>query len=166
MVIAPWTFILTGLLATSYYAWASSRKYKLPFKIPINWGGTDYGSPKPGQPGKFAKASGILYFGRDDESLEELWIENGDARRHGFFIGTTGSGKALPLDSLILTPEGWMKNQDIAPGMDVCHPDGGISKVVSIHRQGVIPSVRLHFSDGRVADCSLDHLWHVKARPK
>jgi hypothetical protein len=166
LVIAPWTFILSGIFATIYYVWASSRKYKLPFKIPMNWGGTDFGSPKPGQPGKFAKASGILYFGRDEESLEELWIENGDARRHGFFIGTTGSGKALPMDSLILTPEGWMRNSDIAPGMEVCHPSGGTSKVLSVHRQGVIPAVRFHFSDGRTADCSLDHLWHVRARPR
>lgn len=166
LLIMPWTFILSGIIASLYYFWASSQKYKLPFKTPINWGGKDYGSPKPGRPGQYATASGILYFGRDEQSLEELWIENGDARRHGFFIGTTGSGKALPMDALVLTPQGWVKNAEISPGMEVCHPDGGTSTVHSIHRQGAIPGVRLHFSDGRTADCSRDHLWHIRTRSK
>ncbi len=166
MLIMPWTFIFSALVATGYYIWAASRKYRLPFKAPINWGGTDYGAPKPGRPGQYATASGILYFGRDEQSLEELWIENGDARRHGFFIGTTGSGKSLPMDALVLTPHGWMKNADIIPGQEVCHPDGGTSVVQSIHRQGEIPAVRFHFSDGRTADCSRDHLWHIRTRSK
>jgi hypothetical protein len=166
MLIVPLTFILSVPLAMAYYMWASRQKYRLPFKTPINWGGTDYGSPKPGRPGQFADASGILYFGQDEQSTEELWIENGDARRHGFFIGTTGSGKALPMNALILTPNGWMRNEDIMPGEIVCHPDGGTSKVTSIHRQGSIPAVRLHLADGRTADCSLDHLWHIRSRAR
>lgn len=166
MIIFPWTFIVTSLLAAIYYAWAASQKYSLPFKAPINWGGEDFNSPKPGQPGKYATASGILYFGRDEQSLEELWIENGDARRHGFFIGTTGSGKALPMDALVLTPQGWVRNGDLLPGTEVCHPDGGTSTVTSIHRQGAVPGVRLRFSDGRTAECSRDHLWHIHTRSK
>lgn len=166
MLILPLIFILAVPVACGYYFWASSQKYRLPFKTPMTWGGTDYGSPKPGRPGQYAKASAILYFGQDENSSEELWIENGDARRHGFFIGTTGSGKALPMDALILTPEGWMRNEDIMPGQTVCHPDGGTSKVTSIHRQGSIPAVRLHLADGRTADCSLDHLWHIRSRAR
>ena len=166
LVVIPWLFIYIGIMASSYYFWASSARYKLPFKIPINWGGTDYGSPKPGQPGKYATASGILCFGRDESTLEELWIENGDARRHGFFIGTTGSGKALPMDALVLTPQGWMENGDLLPGMTVCHPDGGTSKILSVHPQGIMPGVRLHFADGRMAECSRDHLWHVRTRSR
>ncbi|MBT28086.1 MAG: hypothetical protein CMO01_00385 [Thalassobius sp.] len=166
LVLLPWTFILTGFVTSAYYLWATTRKYRLPFKAPMNWGGPDYGAPKPGRPGKYSDASGILYFGRDEASLEELWIENGDARRHGFFIGTTGSGKALPLDTLVLTTEGWMRNGDLLPGMTVCHPDGGTARIQSIHRQGAIPAVRLHFADGRTADCSRDHLWHIRTRAR
>lgn len=166
MIIMPWTFIITGLAMSLYYGWAASRKYRLPFKAPMNWGGEDYGSPKPGRPGQYATASGILYFGRDEQSLEELWIENGDARRHGFFLGTTGSGKALPMDALVLTPHGWIRNDELTPGMTVCHPDGGTSEIHSVHRQGVVEGVRLHFSDGRTADCSRDHLWHIRTRSK
>ena len=166
MIVMPWTFIFSGIIASTYYYWAASRKYKLPFKAPINWGSQDYGSPKPGRPGQYAKASGILYFGRDEQSLEELWIENGDARRHGFFIGTTGSGKALPVNALVLTPQGWVKNGELTPGMTICHPDGKTSTILSIHPQGKIPGIRMHFADGRTAECSRDHLWHIKTRAK
>ena len=121
---------------------------------------------KPGRPGEYATASGILCFGRDESTFEELWIENGDARRHGFFIGTTGSGKALPMDALVLTPQGWVCNRELAPGMTVCHPDGGTSKILSVHPQGSIPGVRLHFADGRMAECSRDHLWHIRTRSR
>jgi len=165
-LILPALFLLLVPSSLTYYLWASRQKYRLPFKTPINWGGTDYGAPKPGGRGRFGKAAGILYFGQDEAGLEELWIENGDARRHGFFIGTTGSGKALPLDTPVLTPNGWVLNGDIRPGDEVSHPDGGSSRVLSVHPQGAIRAVRLLFADGREAVCSEDHLWHVRATSK
>lgn len=165
-LLIPAVFLLVVPSALTYYVWAARQKYRLPFKTPITWGGTDYGAPKPGGRGRFGKAAGILYFGQDESGLEELWIENGDARRHGFFIGTTGSGKALPLDTPVLTPGGWVRNGDLAPGDLVAHPDGGVSRVLSIHPQGAIPGIRLLFADGREAVCSEDHLWHVRATSK
>lgn len=165
-LLIPAVFLLTVPSALTYYLWATRQRYRLPFKTPINWGGTDYGSPKPGGKGRFGKAAGILYFGQDESDMEELWIENGDARRHGFFIGTTGSGKALPLDAPVLTPGGWVRNGDLRPGDQVSHPDGGVSLIHSVHPQGAIKGVRLIFADGREALCSEDHLWHVQATAK
>lgn len=165
-MILPALFILLVPSSLGYYAWATKQRYRLPFKVPMNWGGTDYGSPKPGGKGRFGKAAGILYFGQDESDMEELWIENGDARRHGFFIGTTGSGKALPLDTTVLTPTGWVLNGDLQPGDLVAHPDGGVSTIRSVHPQGAIKGVRLLFADGRDAVCSEDHLWHVRATEK
>lgn len=165
-LLFPALFILMVPSALTYYIWSSRQRYRLPFKAPITWGGTDYGAPKPGGRGRFGKAQGILYLGQDESGLEELWIENGDARRHGFFIGTTGSGKALPLDTPVLTPDGWVLNRDLRPGDRVSHPDGGTSTILSIHPQGQVPGVRLLFADGRDAVCSEDHLWHVRASSK
>lgn len=165
-LILPAIFLLTVPSALGYYLWATKQKYRLPFKTPINWGGTDYGAPKPGGKGRFGKAAGILYVGQSESDMEELWLENGDARRHGFFIGTTGSGKALPLNTTVLTPLGWVMNGDLQPGDLVAHPDGGFSTVLSIHPQGAIRAVRLLFADGRDAVCSEDHLWHVRATSK
>lgn len=158
-----WVVAVPGALA--YYTYASTRKFRLPFKVPQGWGATDYGSVKPGG-GGYAKASGILYLGQDQRSKEELWIENGDARRHAFILGTTGSGKALPLDTPVLTPRGWRANGDLMPGDEVIHPSGAISKVLSVHPQGAVKGARLTFGDGRYADCSLEHLWFVKARSR
>lgn len=165
-LVLPALFLFLVPSSLTYYVWASRQRYRLPFKAPITWGGPDYGAPKPGGRGRFGKAAGILYFGQDEAGLEELWIENGDARRHGFFIGTTGSGKALPLDTPVLTPNGWALNGDLAPGDLVAHPDGGVSRVQSVHPQGAIRAVRLLFADGREAVCSEDHLWHVRATSK
>jgi hypothetical protein len=165
-LLLPALFLILVPSSLTYYLWASRQKYRLPFKAPITWGGTDYGAPKPGGRGRFGKAQGILYFGQDESGLEELWIENGDARRHGFFIGTTGSGKALPLSTPVLTPGGWVLNGSLRPGDQVSHPDGGTSRVKSIHPQGPIKAVRILFADGREAVCSEDHLWHVRAGSK
>lgn len=165
-LLLPALFLILVPSSLTYYLWASRQKYRLPFKTPITWGGTDYGAPKPGGRGRFGKAAGILYFGQDEAGMEELWIENGDARRHGFFIGTTGSGKALPLSTFVLTPRGWVLNGDIRPGDEVTHPDGGTSRVLSVHPQGPIKAVRILFADGREAVCSEDHLWHVRATSK
>ena len=161
----PSLYILTGGLSALWILWASGQRFRLPFKVPATWPGTDWGSEAPGRPGIYRDAAAILHFGQDEQSREELWIDKGDACRHGFFIGTTGSGKALPVDSLVLTPCGWMRNGDLRPGQDVCHPDGGTATILSVHPQGAVPAVRLHFEDGRFADCSRDHLWHVRPGP-
>lgn len=161
-LVVPALWIVTFSSVSLYYLWASSGKYRLPFKVPRNWGGTDYGASFPGGRG-FREANGTLYLGQDQATGEELWMEDGDARRHGFFLGTTGSGKALPLDTPVLTTQGWVANGDLRPGDELFHPVSGWSRVVSIHPQGHIPAVRLWLADGRHADCSLGHLWHVRA---
>ena len=165
LLVAPWTFAAVLIFAPLYFLWASTRKYRLPFRAPAGWDGIDYGAPKPGRPGRFGRAAGILHLGRDERSGEEIWIDNADARRHGFILGTTGSGKALPLDALVLTPQGWVRNGDLVPGMEIRHPDGGTSRILSVHPQGPLPVLRMHFSDGRMADCSPDHLWRVRVGP-
>ncbi len=165
MLLLPLTWMLLLPFVLSYYGIVASRKYRLPFKLPQAWGGVDYGAPKPGGNG-YAKAGGILFFGHDAQTGEQLWIENGDARRHGFFLGTTGSGKALPLDTPVLTPQGWVMNGDLRPGDRIVHPDGTSATVHSVHPQGAIPAVRVWFADGREAVCSMDHLWQVRMRPR
>lgn len=165
VVLLPSTWLVIFPAILTYYMIVASRKYRLPFKVSQAWGGTDYGAPHPGNSG-YGKAAGILHVGRDIMSGEELWIENGDARQHGFFLGTTGSGKALPLDALVLTPDGWVYNRDLRPGDPLTHPDGSVMHVHSIHPQGKIPAVRLWFADGRFADCSMDHLWQIRTEPR
>ncbi len=142
--------------------WASTRKYRLPFRLPESWTGPDFGNAVPGGRGGYRKSDGILFLGNDMASGEELWISNSDARRHAFILGTTGAGKALPLDALVLTPSGWRANGDLEPGETVIRPSGRRARILSVHRQGRLPVARLHFIDGRMAECSRDHLWQVR----
>lgn len=160
MIFLPqgWPFIVPTAFA--YHRWALGGKRRLPFRGPSAWDGDDYSDPSPAGNG-FSKAAGILHIGQDQASREELWINNSDARRHGFVLGTTGSGKALPLDELILTPEGWRMNGDLRPGDVICHPDGGTTTVESVHPQGEVQSLRIWFDDGRFSNCSPEHLWEV-----
>lgn len=161
MVLVPagWMAVVPSALA--YYTWATGRRYRLHFRGPVSWQGPDYSDPDPARPGKYSDTNGILYLGLDQGSGEELWVTNSDARRHGFVLGTTGSGKALPWDSLILTRRGFIMNCDIRPGDILVHADGGETVVESVHPQGERQVIMVWLDDGRFVECSPDHLWTV-----
>lgn len=170
MLLVPAIWFLLPPAVLAYLIWFLSRRTNLPFRNPASWAGVDYSEAHPGIDGKFADSGGILSMGvtgRVGQKTrgEELWITNSDARRHMVIIGTTGSGKALPLDTMVLTPMGWRRNGDLKPGDRLVHPHGGTARVLSVHPQGVEPAVRIWFSDGRHVDCSREHLWHVRAEP-
>lgn len=151
-------------LSLCYYTWATSRRYRLQFRGPVSWKGPDYSDPHPAKKGEYSDTSGILYLGLDQGSGEELWVTNSDARRHGFVLGTTGSGKALPDDALVLTRRGFVMNRDIRPGDILVHADGGETVVESVHPQGERQVIVVWLDDGRFVECSPDHLWTVDVR--
>ena len=142
--------------------WRRTRRFRLPFRMPMAWSAADYSNSEPGHSRRFRPGQGLLHLGNEISTNEELWITNSDARRHALVLGTTGAGKALPLDTLVLTTEGWRQNGNIKPGNKVVHPSGKASTVISIHPQGLQPVARLLFADGRFADCSHDHLWRIR----
>ena len=159
VVPAGW---LAAPCCIAFGLWRRTRRFRLPFRLPMSQRSRDYSNPVPGRPRRFRPGQGLLHLGNEHGTNEELWITNSDARRHALVLGTTGAGKALPLDTLVLTTEGWRANGGIAAGDRVVHPSGGASTVLSVHPQGRLPVVRLLFADGRQADCSGDHLWMVK----
>lgn len=145
-----------------YSVWFLTRKARLPYRLPARWKKQDYSNPVPGSTDKFRKGEGLLFLGNDYESNEELWISNDDARRHAMVLGTTGSGKSLTSDTLVLGEFGWMPIGDLQPGNKVRTPSGQLSDVLGVYPQGRLPVVRIHFEDGRFAECSRDHLWWIK----
>ena len=159
VVPAGW---LAAPCCIAFGLWQRSRRFRLPFRLPMAPRSRDYSNPIPGHSRRFRPGQGLLHLGNAHGTNEELWITNSDARRHALVLGTTGAGKALPLDTLVLTTEGWKANGDITAGDRVVHPSGGASNVLSVHPQGRLPVVRLQFADGRQADCSGDHLWMVR----
>lgn len=70
-----------------------------------------------------------------------------------------GSGKAMSLDSKILTPTGWTTHGAIKKGDDVLTPDNKIAKVINIFPQGKRDLYKVTFDDGSTCIADLDHLF-------
>lgn len=73
--------------------------------------------------------------------------------------GSAGTGKAQPLDSKVLTMEGWKLMGDIKVGEVVLTPSGGVANVVGVFPQGKKDIYRITFSDGSTTRCCGEHLW-------
>lgn len=74
------------------------------------------------------------------------------------------SGKALSMDSNILTPNGWVKNRDIKPGDYAIGSNGKPVEILEIFPQGVTDMYEITFDDKTKVKCSGDHLWTVQTR--
>ncbi|MBV9171126.1 MAG: hypothetical protein JOZ81_13690, partial [Chloroflexi bacterium] len=72
-----------------------------------------------------------------------------------------GLGKALSVDTPVLTPTGWKRMGDITPGDRVVNAQGGASRVTGVFPQGEKELYRVVFSDGTSVECCDEHLWHV-----
>lgn len=74
------------------------------------------------------------------------------------------TGKALSLDSKILTPSGWKEMREIKEGEYVIGGDGKKAKVKGVYPQGVKEMYRVVFDDKTEVKCSGEHLWEVETR--
>jgi len=73
-------------------------------------------------------------------------------------------GKAQPLDAMVLTRRGFTCMGNLKVGDELASIDGASSKVVGIYPQGERQLYRVELSDGRSAECCLEHLWRVRYR--
>lgn len=74
-------------------------------------------------------------------------------------FGGPGTGKAQPLTSNILTPNGWVMMKDVFVGMDILTPSGDVAQITSIHPQGPKEIYNITFHDGSSTKACADHLW-------
>lgn len=97
-----------------------------------------------------------------DEWVEYLQaLEDGDLR--GLSISAPPrTGKALSMDSKILTPDGWILMKDIKEGDYVIASDGKPAEVLGVFPQGVKDMYRVTFDDKTSVKCSGDHMWTVQ----
>ena len=72
-------------------------------------------------------------------------------------------GKAVSLDTKILTPNGWVCNKDIKLGDYVIGKDGKPTKVIGVYPQGVTKTYKVKFADGREVITSPEHLWNIES---
>ncbi|MFI6354681.1 helicase-related protein [Streptomyces sp. NPDC050743] len=83
---------------------------------------------------------------------------------HRLLQGEVGSGKAQPLDSLVLTPCGFRRMGDLEVGDEVIVPTGEIALIDGVFPQGVRDVWRIVLSDGSSVECDDEHLWIVGTR--
>jgi hypothetical protein len=71
-------------------------------------------------------------------------------------------GKALSLDSEVLTPDGWRKVGDLEIGDEIMGGNGKPTKVTHLHPIYEMPLYELETRDGRKAVCNDEHIWVVQ----
>jgi intracellular multiplication protein IcmO len=90
-----------------FFWWLKKRPRKIPFKLPMDSPFLDHNNMGPGRTGK---PEGILYLGNTrggDNTNEEVWFSNSDARTHILYLGTTGAGKTEGLKSMVTNAMTW-----------------------------------------------------------
>ncbi len=71
-------------------------------------------------------------------------------------------GRSQPLDSLLMTPNGWRKMGEIKIGDLVIGADGKPTEVIGVFPQGKKPVYRLTMTDNSTVLACSEHLWQVK----
>lgn len=75
-----------------------------------------------------------------------------------------GTGKAQPMYSKVLTPDGFVKMGDIKVGSKVVAGNGNVANVIGIYPQGKRDIYEMTLDDGSKCRCSDEHLWTVQNR--
>lgn len=97
--------------------------------------------------------------GKIDETLEG-GLGKGEL---GIVLGPSSFGKALSINSLVATPNGFVRNGDLKVGDYVIGRNGKPTKVIGVYPQGKRDIYRVTFSDGVSCLCDMEHLWNVNS---
>ncbi len=83
-------------------------------------------------------------------------------KQNSLLIGDQqGLGKAVTLDTKVITPYGFKYMRDIHVGDYVIGANGELTKVIAEYPQGEKEIFKVTFSDGSTVDCCKEHLWGV-----
>ena len=77
--------------------------------------------------------------------------------------GPAGTGKAQPLDSLILSEKGFIKMSEVKLNDMIYTMSGELTKVIGVFPQGKKKTYEITFSDDSVTECCDEHLWLSKS---
>lgn len=78
------------------------------------------------------------------------------------WIGARGTGKALSVDSMVLTPHGYVRMGSLKVGDIVFDENGSPTSITGVFPQGKRLVYRVNFYDGASVICDADHLWKVR----
>lgn len=94
-----------------------------------------------------------------DHFKHPLWSKESEDKRFIVLQGGGGSGKALPIDTEIITPYGTKKMGDIEVGDVICDTLGGVCTVLNKWDNPRRKVYRITFEDGRTIECADNHKW-------
>lgn len=77
--------------------------------------------------------------------------------------GHAGCGKAQPLDSLILSENGFKLMKDVKINDKIYSQSGNLTNVIGIYPQGIKDIYGITFNDDSYTECCNEHLWLVKS---
>jgi RecG-like helicase len=80
---------------------------------------------------------------------------------HRLLQGDVGAGKAQPLDSLVLTIDGYKKMGELKLSDIIVTPNGETSKIIGIYPQGKRPVWEILFNDNTRVEADENHLWEI-----
>jgi intracellular multiplication protein IcmO len=98
---------LIFLFSCWFFYYLKTSKRAVPFRLPMDSKFVDHNNLGNGRSGK---PEGIMYLGNargDENSNEEIWFSNSDARTHMLYLGTTGAGKTEGLKSIVTNAMTW-----------------------------------------------------------
>ena len=73
-----------------------------------------------------------------------------------------GVGKAMKINELIVTPDGWKEIGNLKINDQVFSHDGKSYSVTGVYPQGKQDTYKVTFNDGYSCECNLEHLWLVR----
>lgn len=78
--------------------------------------------------------------------------------------GAVATGKDMPLDMPVLTPDGWIRNGDLCVGDYVNTPFGNPARILQVFDHYDRQVFWMHTNDGRSVECSAEHLWAIRTK--
>ena len=82
----------------------------------------------------------------------------------GILLAYPGIGKAMPMDTPVLTPDGWVNIGELSVGDKVIARNGHPTDVVGIPFEGEQDSYLVMLNDGGTVKCGPNHEWTVYSR--
>lgn len=80
---------------------------------------------------------------------------------YGESVDKIVQGNAQPLDSIIITPDGFTRMGDVSVGTEVLTPDGKNAAITGIYPRGIRKVYKVTRRNGSVARACNEHLWKV-----
>jgi Flp pilus assembly CpaF family ATPase len=102
--------------------------------------------------------AGIIESKETAKKIRSLLVQ----RRNLLIGGEMGSGKALDIETPVLTPAGWRPIGSLNVGEEVMGRDGLPHRVLGVYPQGRKEAFRVAFSDGSSTIACDEHLWAVR----